>query len=69
MTYVPLLPRDLVHARRGKLASVKLRGVELCWELVVTHKAAARNGVLVLDAAPAAFLELLMEQAQARENS
>jgi len=66
---VARLPRDLVHARRGKLASVKLRGVELCWELVVTHKAAARNGVLVLDAAPAAFLELLMEQAQARENS
>lgn len=61
---VALLPRDVVRSRRGKLATVNLRGVELCWELVVTHKGAARNGAPVLDAAPAAFLELLMEQAQ-----
>ncbi len=61
---VALLPRDVVRGRRGKLVSVNLRGVELCWELVVTHKAAGRNGTAVLDAAPAAFLELLMEQAR-----
>jgi DNA-binding transcriptional LysR family regulator len=62
---VALLPRDVVLGRRGKLACVNLRGVELCWELVVTHKAAGRAGAAALDAAPAAFLELLMMQAEA----
>lgn len=64
---VALLPRDVVLGRKGRLACVNLRGVELCWELVVTHKAAGRGGAPVLDAAPAAFLELLMAQAQASE--
>ncbi|KAF1038155.1 MAG: HTH-type transcriptional regulator GltC [Herbaspirillum frisingense] len=62
---VALLPRDVVLGRKGKLACVNLRGAELCWELVVTHKAAGRSGAAVLDAAPAAFLELLMEETQA----
>ncbi|WDZ97033.1 LysR family transcriptional regulator [Herbaspirillum sp. WKF16] len=66
---VALLPRDVVLGRRGKLACVNLRGVELCWELVVTHKAAGRGGAAVLDAAPAAFLELLMAQAHAGESA
>lgn len=64
---VALLPRDVVLGRKGRLACVNLRGVELCWELVVTHKAAGRSGPAVLDAAPAAFLELLMAQTQQGE--
>lgn len=57
---VALLPRDVVQGRAGRLVSVDLRGVELCWELVVSHKATGRSGAAVLDAAPAAFLALLM---------
>lgn len=58
---VVLLLCDLVYVWCGKLVSVKLCGVELCWELVVMYKVVVCNGVLVLDVVLVVFFELLME--------
>jgi hypothetical protein len=58
---VALIPQAVALARKNSIAHVQLADVEICWEL-----AAAYNGDIatddVLDAAPAAFLKLLMQQ-------
>jgi len=58
---VALIPQAVALARKDSIAHVALADVEICWEL-----AAAYNGDIsardVLDAAPAAFLKLLVEQ-------
>jgi DNA-binding transcriptional LysR family regulator len=59
---VALLPRDIVVRRQDSLVTVSLRGIELCWELVVVHAADGNRSVAhYLDPAPATFLEMLME--------
>ncbi|MBU9169907.1 LysR family transcriptional regulator [Burkholderia gladioli] len=60
---IALLPEDIVVRRPEMLACVRLERAELCWELVVTHAAAAAGDVTEgLDPAPAAFLEMLMAE-------
>jgi DNA-binding transcriptional LysR family regulator len=58
---VALIPQAVALARKNSIAHVQLADVEICWEL-----AAAYNGDIasddVLDAAPAAFLGLLIQQ-------
>jgi DNA-binding transcriptional LysR family regulator len=58
---IALIPEAVALARMDSIAHVRLADVEICWEL-----AAAYNGDIaaddVLDAAPAAFLKLLVEQ-------
>ena len=58
---IALIPQAVAFARRESIAHVPLADLEICWEL-----AAAYNGDITaddaLDAAPAAFLKLLVEQ-------
>ncbi|VFR32641.1 putative LysR-family transcriptional regulator [plant metagenome] len=63
---VALLPRDVVVRRSDTLACVSIKGKELCWELVVTHApSGVRGEAHSLDPAPAAFLDMLMTEAEA----
>jgi DNA-binding transcriptional LysR family regulator len=57
---VALVPQAIALARKDGVAHVPL-DTELCWELVVAYAGDAL-GDDALDAAPAAFLELLVEQ-------
>jgi DNA-binding transcriptional LysR family regulator len=58
---IALVPQAIALARRDSIAHVPLNDVEICWELVVayTGDTSSEND---LDAAPAAFLKLLVDQ-------
>lgn len=67
---VALMPEEVARARReagrrDAFAVVEIAGPELCWELVVAHRADGRNGASALDRAPRAFLDLLMARTAA----
>ena len=57
---IALVPQAIALARRDSIAHVPLKDVDICWELVVayTGDTSSEN---VLDAAPAAFLKLLVD--------
>ena len=57
---VAVLPEDIVASRAGRFACVGIEAENLCWELVVTHLAAAGYPDDTLDPAPAAFLAMLL---------
>lgn len=60
---VSLLPADLATRRGQRLVRVPLKGKTLCWELVVTHLAASgEDATPLLDPAPLAFLDMLLEE-------
>jgi DNA-binding transcriptional LysR family regulator len=58
---IALVPQAIALARRDSIAHVPLKDVEISWELVAayTGDTSAEN---VLDAAPAEFLKLLVDQ-------
>ncbi|ARP83005.1 LysR family transcriptional regulator [Bordetella genomosp. 8] len=58
---VGLLPAAIVGRHGGSLASIPLKGKELCWELVVTHiRSSGPRQADALDVAPATFLQALL---------
>jgi DNA-binding transcriptional LysR family regulator len=58
---IVLVPQAIAFARRNSIAHVALKDAEICWEPVVayTGDTPSKN---VRDAAPAAFLKLLVHQ-------
>lgn len=63
---VALLPRDVAARRPDTLACVSLKGIELCWELAITHAPNSLRGQThSLDPAPTAFLDMLLTEAEA----
>src|ERR1700736_1074423 len=58
---IALVPLTIALARRDSIAHVPLNDVEICWELVVAYSGDT-SSENVLDAAPAAFLKLLVDQ-------
>jgi DNA-binding transcriptional LysR family regulator len=58
---IVLVPQAIAFARRNSIAHVALKDAEICWEPVVayTGDTPSKN---VRDAAPAAFLKLLVQR-------
>ncbi len=65
---VALVPRDVVMGRADELCCISLKGVEACWELVVTHVMVPGTDAQPVDAAPAAFLASLMAEVASDES-